>query len=371
MRRFFRNLFNRKERESFLLDIEDPIGAFWSWFEQNEHAFFLAVQTQREVEQRFINVITSQLQNINPHIFTLVGMIGPYTAELVLTPDGHIPTVPLVEELVEKAPKLNNWKFTALKPAFDFGTEGLSIHGYHFSIENLFFTTHEDPYYPDLISISVIHPGLTSQNREEIVSGIFLFLDSYLGEYDLITKVDQIEIVEPEAVKGERIPISKLKNYLLWREKEFVERYESSKRQTENDQYSALEGVLQNGKLLLAVMNMDLLQWDQKPSHSWIMRVEVYYEGDSQNGLPNKRDFQEMNILEEEILGRLTDKNGYLYIGRQTGDGLREIYFACKEFRTPAKVLMLIKQAYKGRLNMDIFIFKDKYWQALQHLVPN
>lgn len=44
-------------------------------------------------------------------------MYNASTAELVVTADGDIKTFVWVEELIAAAPKLANWKFTALKPA--------------------------------------------------------------------------------------------------------------------------------------------------------------------------------------------------------------------------------------------------------------
>ena len=42
--------------------------------------------------------------------------------------------------------------------------------------------------------------------------------------------------------------------------------------------------------------------------------------------------------LRAKIVEELKDFEGYLNIGRQTADSVREIYFACKEFRKPSKV---------------------------------
>ena len=38
----------------------------------------------------------------------------------------------------------------------------------------------------------------------------------------------------------ELIPISKLKDFLTWREKEFIEKYEGTRHNTENDSYALL-----------------------------------------------------------------------------------------------------------------------------------
>jgi hypothetical protein len=44
-------------------------------------------------------------------------MYDENTVELVLTADGNTKNIVFVEELVEQAPRIEGWKFTALKPA--------------------------------------------------------------------------------------------------------------------------------------------------------------------------------------------------------------------------------------------------------------
>jgi hypothetical protein len=51
--------------------------------------------------------------------FFLTGMYNDDTVELVLTADGAVKNIVFVEELVNSAPKIEGWKFTALKPALD------------------------------------------------------------------------------------------------------------------------------------------------------------------------------------------------------------------------------------------------------------
>ncbi|PWB22833.1 DUF695 domain-containing protein, partial [Flavobacterium sp. HTF] len=48
-------------------------------------------------------------------------------------------------------------------------------------------------------------------------------------------------------------------------------------------------------------------------------------------------------------------------------DGKREIYFACKEFRKPPKVLNSIIKKYGNTLEISYEIYKDKYWQSFMH----
>ncbi len=53
------------------------------------------------------------------------------------------------------------------------------------------------------------------------------------------------------------------KEFLTWRQKEFIEKYEGARYDTENDEYSMMEAELESGNMLLAIVNTNLLEWDE------------------------------------------------------------------------------------------------------------
>ena len=114
-------------------------------------------------------------------------------------------------------------------------------------------------------------------------------------------------------------------------------------------------------------MNKTLLYWENKTSHPWIMVITIPYEG--KNGMPNSDDYALLDSIENEIMKELKDHEGYLNIGRETGCNERVIYFACKEFRNPARLLQKIIQQYQQQFAIDFTIYKDKYWFSLSHFV--
>ena len=125
-----------------------------------------------------------------------------------------------------------------------------------------------------------------------------------------------------------------------------------------------MESELENGKPSIVSINSDLLNWDGKGSHPWIMEVEIGYRKMSSNGLPKTETNQLLEELEDAIKEQLGDSEGYLNVGRQTAEGTRIIYFACKEFRVPSKVLNIISKQYAKKLEIQYDIYKDKYWQT-------
>jgi len=336
---------------------------FWTWFQKEERTFFKVIEERKDIEEKFFNPLSAKLSEVKDDIFYLTGMAEDETVELILTPDGVVENVVFIEELVAAAPSIKGWKFTALKPALAIENVGIRMQDFEFNGENLFFYANEDPNYPDEIDLRVVHNDFTKENEQIITNGTFIFLDNFLGELNFITSIDEVEVIGKESAEKELIPIAKLKAYLKWRQKEFLEKYEGIRYQTEEDSHSILTAELKDGSKLIAVLNTELLKWEHKASHPWIMVVAVKFEGDGK-GMPNEKTQKDLQKIEDQILAELKDAVGYLMVGRQTSSNRREIYFACKDFRKPSKVLAKIEQNYVVTYDLIFEIYKDKYWQT-------
>lgn len=361
---FFNSLFQKKDNTPI-----NSYSDFWNWFSDNQKQFFQIVKSDGNIEKDFFNKVSPKLDQIG-ECFLLTGMSDKNTAELVFTADGNLKNFFFIEELVAAAPKIDGWLFTAFKPSMDIESMSIKMNGYIFDKENLFFYSNEDKEYPDLIDISVFYSDINEENKPVVSNGIYIFLDNYLGELEFSTNIDSLTIVLKEEVDKELVPIGKLKDFLIWREKEFVEKYQGKRHNTEEDEYSGFEATLQNGSPLIALINMTLLDWDAKPSHPWILTVKIHYAGKSNNGMPNEEAYNLLNQIEDEMMTELKDSEGYLNVGRETADDVREIYFACNEFYKPSKIASATAAKYQDVLNIEYEIFKDKYWQSLERFKP-
>ncbi len=337
---------------------------FWSWFQKKEKAFFKAVQQHTKIEEDFFDHLSPKLDQLQEGFFFLTGMYDERTVELVLTPDGNIKNIIFVEELIAAAPAIPGWKFTALKPAVDIEGLSISMSGHEFDKEKLFFFSNEHAEYPDEIDITLVHQDYTAENEKTITNGSYIFLDNFLGELDFVTKIDSIDVQGPTGDHPTLVPIGKLKDFLRWRQKEFIEKYEGTRYDTENDEYTLFEAELESGNVLVASMNTDLLSWDKKASHPWILYFELPYDGQSRNGMPEEPMQELLTKIEDTAMEELKDREGYLNIGRQTGENTRKLYFACKDFRKPSLVAHALQQQFGGQIAVEFDIYKDKYWQS-------
>ncbi len=358
---FFKSIFRKGTKIQSNQD-------FWVWFQKNEKVFHKVVKNEMDIEQQFLNPLSAKLNQLKDGFFFLTGMFDDNTVELIFTADGTIENIVFVEELVATAPNIAGWKFTALKPENDIANANVKMNGHSFNDNTLSFYANELLLYPDEIDITIVYNGLTEQNRGDITNGIYLFLEIYLGELNAVTTIDNLTIIDKEAARKDLMPIEKLKSYLKWREKEFIEKYEGFSYENENDEYAIMEATLQSGKSLIAIINTTLLNWDKKASHPWILVVEIKFGADD-NDMPSPDTNELLSKIEEELIQELTETDGYLNIGRQTAKGTREIYFACKEFRKPSKVAhQLVGKCSNFPLTYEIY--KDKYWQTMERFVP-
>lgn len=357
---FLKNIFGKKD---------EPIKSysdFWTWFQKNEKDFFNVVKSRENIEKGFFDKLSPKLAELKEGYYYLTGMYDHNTVELVLTADGTIKNIVFIEELIESAPKIEGWKFTALKPSLKIEDVTIKMGSIEFSSENLFFYSNELPNYPDEIDVCIIHNDMTDDNRQQIINGTYIFLDNYLGELDFVNNIDNLQVITKSEAKKELVPIAKLKDFLIWRQKEFVEKYEVVRYDTENDEYSIMEAELESGNMLLAVINTNLLEWDRQASHPWLAVMTLKYDGSKNNGMPNNSDYELLGSIEDEIMLSLKDNDGNLNIGRQTANNERDIYFACKDFRKASKVFYETQKKYGDKFEIEYDIYKDKYWQTFE-----
>ncbi len=341
---------------------------FWEWFQANEAEFRRAVQTKDTgvIEAKFFARLAPKLNELREGIFYLVGMLDAETVDMIFTADGNPKNMVFAEELVSSAPPIECWTFAPHKPPMDIATFGLEMNGFTHSNETLSFYPTDYDDMPDLVDITVVHKDMNPSNIEEMKGGAYIFLDNYLGELNFLKNIDELGFCGPDDATKPLVPIDALDNYLQTRQALFVEKYEGVRIFTESDSYSLMEAELPSGRMMVATINTDLLKWDRKASHPWMLVVTIAFDGEKTNGMPDKATADRLNEIEDEISAQLKDVDGYLNIGRQVANGERDIFYACIDFRMPAKVVWEVA-GKANDLAVDYQIFKDKYWQSVAH----
>lgn len=362
---FFKKIFNKKEQPIQTYD------DFWAWFVKQEKEFFDIVKDQTEIQEKFFAKLSDKLDDLKSGISFMAGMPNDQTVELILTVDGAIHNFVFVEELIETAAKLGRWQFTTHKPSKSIEDIKIGMSDFEFSSETLHFYANDHAAYPDEIDITVLHPDFDVNNEAVITNGVYIFLDNALGELNFATTIDNLVVTNTKEATQPLVPIYKLANFLIWRQKEFVEKYDDTRYQTEEDRYTSFEAQTVEGLPVIATINTDLLQWENKASHPWIMIITIPYEGHEKNGMPtDESTLNLLNDIEDEIASQLDATEGYLYIGRETAENSRQVFFACKEFRQCSKIVHTTQKKYTAIAPFKYRIYKDKYWRTFNRFIP-
>lgn len=339
---------------------------FWKWFTKHQKAFYNILNSKdtANIELNFFDPLMEQLTPIREDCFFLAGM-DQAMAELIITADGDIKNIAFIEDLIAQAPVLPNWRFIASKPESPASLSTIKIHGYSFDTETQHFYAVDTPNHPDRINITILNEDYTEENKEQITHGVYLFLDNLLGEVKTLSLIDAIEVRNHSGAEKELIPIEKLKSYLEWREKEFIEKYEYTCYDIQNEKYAGLSANTHAGNPVLLMVNCSAMEWNGSASHRWILTIIINYDGQHNDGLPEPETNKAMDRIEDRILEELPASRGTIYLGRETYEGNRHIYLASHDFREPSRVADFISNLYSKEFQIEWDIYKDKYWLSL------
>jgi len=347
--------------------INDHAAAFWKWFVENEVRFRQVEKTNSEEALIFLDDLIGEMKPFNPWLKALAGPYGNDKHELIITADGDIALFCKVEELVQAAPAVEGWVITAHKPPLGF--EGISIDMYdkEFNAKSMSFFPILNDHYPDEVDIRLTHTEYDSEEDKQFQAGGMIYLENGLGEINVATKIDRYEVGPTPTVDKavELIPVSKLNDYLNWREKEFVEKYESVNIDRPQEEFHHLEAEDGDGKPLVAIVDAGFSEWGFKPAYPWLLQVDIQFEGDH-TGLPDEKQLLELRAIEDEIRALFPEDGSIWFIGHRTYDHFRNIFFYSNEFRKNAMMLHNYIEIKSWDYDVVFFIRKDKYWRAME-----
>ncbi|MFL5730116.1 MAG: DUF695 domain-containing protein [Cytophagaceae bacterium] len=362
----FKNPFKNKDKP----DTYTP-EQFWAWFGQKHKSFYKRMQESPEEGQAVLNEVLANAQKYYPGINGLIGLHDG-TVELIFTPDGIIRDFVFILELVEKAPDTPHWKFIYLKPDSNNFEFSITWDGYEVSKSNVWFYVNEDPEYPDEIDICLIYDHYTDQeNYGGILNGLLIYLDYCIGELNMATRIDFIDLKTreemPEGV--ELIPLEKIRDYIIWREKEFLQKYDkASYPLITEESYSVLEAEIDD-KPFIALINAAWKDWEYKPVYSWCVKLSINYKGQD-NGLPSKDQLNDIQNFEEGIM-KVCAELGICHIGRTTHNHESVIYLYSNEYLQVSKALKEWVEEPGNFVSLDYSISRDKYWRQVGEFYRN
>jgi hypothetical protein len=162
-----------------------PEEAFWKWFQKNDNSLF---NFEKDRERTFDRLAT-EMHKLNPYLAFEFGPQQDGRREFVISADGIREAFPEVEALYKAAPSLPRWKFIKFRPRRkpnDISYGGVSVKALSVSV-----LVEQNGQMAD---ITVFIPGYTQAAHKTYAAIAFLFLDHALGEYDVETRVGQVNV---------------------------------------------------------------------------------------------------------------------------------------------------------------------------------
>ncbi len=347
--------------------VDDPRQSFWDWFVKNEARFKKVNGT--EAAHDFLNELIEQLKPFNPWLKALAGPYDDDRYELIITADGDIALFSQVEELVKVAPPVKGWLITAHKPPLGAETMTIEMHGYSFGADNLSFYAVNDEGYPDEINIVMVHPDFNEKEEENFNAGCQIFLQNALGELQTATIIDSLDVRGAPAADEEieLIPVTKLHDYLVWREKEFVEKYAHLDAVRPEESWGVLEATAgEEAKPMIAVIDSSFKDWEYRSAYPWLAQLDIEFEA-NENGLPSKKTMEAIQKIEDALLVNLENGPETFLVGHDTHDGIRSIYFYTDDYNEVSRIIHVYLETVAPGFKIVFHVRKDKYWKAMDY----
>lgn len=165
---------------------KDPIEEFWNWFAANRSEFedMPMSSTNDSVLER-LRKIQVELERFSDGILAEIAKAPDGKLDLILTAEGDRSKFATIEEIIDRAPAIDGWKFTAFRQRIGPGF-AMRMKGYVFDPEKMFFEAYQDGLELDLV---VYSEGVLGVEEDELFHFGIVLMDNLLGEYDAVTKV--------------------------------------------------------------------------------------------------------------------------------------------------------------------------------------
>lgn len=180
------NLFKKK----------DHVKPFWEWFLTNQSSLEHFIQSD-QTDYSVYHQLTAELHKFSDLLFPEITTDENGNFILIITPDGIKKGVNPTIEIVESAPTIENWtikKFRQPAEEVNLSFEGLEK-GYN-DIKILRQFDHRQ----EVVHIAICIDGYKEKDKR-FISMAFLYLDHILGEFNVLTRVGQIEFRDWDILK--------------------------------------------------------------------------------------------------------------------------------------------------------------------------
>ena len=193
------------------------IQEFWKWFTDNQKRL---VDLEEPGTEEVLDELEETLHLYCPDLFFEVYEgLDEVVYELVITAEGDKKLFPKVQQLIDMAPRVKGWAFTALMPAQGFDIT-IEYEGITLDPKDIVFLPLENEKHPNQLGLRLFVEEYNEKQREDFIIAAFDLLSSALGEKSAALDIFYVDVTnyDDEADEDYVIPLVDLKNYLeIWK----------------------------------------------------------------------------------------------------------------------------------------------------------
>ncbi len=201
----------------------NAIDTFWRWFKTNNKSFLTLNDkdiSDKEKERRLDDMMV-HLHAYCDHLYFEMGGMPGEQQELIITAEGDKNYFDMVDNLIKKAPVIDNWKFTAFMQS-----RPLDYTSNYEDVElkplKMWFLPLDSKSKPDLIGLRVCIPNYDSvKDSKWLQAAVYKVLDGALGEKIFALDINYVEIgnLPEDPEKQGMIELKDLSKFVAWKKR--------------------------------------------------------------------------------------------------------------------------------------------------------
>ncbi|MHC8950405.1 hypothetical protein [Sphingobacterium hungaricum] len=369
----------------------------WSWFKANEKQLYTDLITKNRnskdyPDRRFTDIFENFRISINAHSEKQGDKFEWFFF-------GNMSTVAyaFLEGFIVRAPESAYFTFRALDPH----PNGFSMH-YKFDevlidMDTLFFYEKESPEYPDLVELVFVHKliGKTANkksmksityheggrhqavNQDDYLDTVQMvltqYLCAYIGERDLLLKIDKLKFQDPRYVKQTLLPLTKIEAFLNYRYKDYLTKDTKEVFIPSDDKdWYVFRGELLEGNLTEDFVDIKVFTYENRFAYPWIGSFNMYYNHVDHSETDKKLALYQTNLVKTYFKNLLTIDTNCIFLDERVINDVSGDYsetkvfsFACKDVALAAYMFQNVKDVVGNPLAIDYDFVKDKYWETI------
>jgi hypothetical protein len=192
---------------------------FWNWFKKsNSRYYFLNQISDRAQKEKLLDEFLEHLHSYCDKLFFEIGGIPNENMELIISAGGDKNFFSVAEVLIQHAPKIDDWRFIALKPPM--GTTFISNYeNIELNPQKMWFLPLENDDNPEQLGLRLYFEKFAKQNDDLFLNAGYQILDTLLGEKNTALQIQHVEVekLPKDPAKNGLMKMKDLPEYIRWR----------------------------------------------------------------------------------------------------------------------------------------------------------